>query len=88
MKLPSKLKIGGHVVHVELVEMEDCGTFDPKTNRIRISKDLPDSQQGATFFHEILHAINQNLGDGTEHILLESIAQQLYQVFSDNKLLR
>lgn len=88
MKIPSHLKIGGHEVRVEVVPLEDCGQFDPKTNTISIANSLPRSQQEVTLIHEILHALNQNLDDGMSHIFLESLSQQLYQVFSDNHMLR
>lgn len=73
---------------VEFAELDECGSFDVRTNTIKIAKDLSQSQKEVTLLHEILHGLNQNFHEGIPHMLLESLAQQLYQVLSDNKMLR
>lgn len=88
MKIPERLKVGGHTIRVEVVPLDDCGSFDPKTNTISISNSLCQSQREVTLIHEVLHALNQNMSEGTLHVFLEGLSQQLYQVLSDNKLLR
>lgn len=92
MRIPSKLRIGGHVIRVDCskeLRNEDYGDFSAKTNVIRISKALTQSQKEVTLIHEILHGLNACF-DMTPvgHMLLESLAQQLYQVLKDNRLLR
>lgn len=88
MKLPKKLKIGGHWVKVSMVPLPDGtdGEFSTATNEIRIADNLAPSQVEVTLLHEILHAINAQFDKDLEHIILESLSQQLFQVLSDNKL--
>lgn len=91
MTIPTELKIGGHLVQVIVKEIPEDG-FNGEWNAhkltITIDKDLPESQAGATLLHEILHALNATLGgDKMSHIFLDGLAEQLYQVLSDNKLL-
>ncbi len=89
-KFPTKLKIGGHTVTVELCDLNNNdGEWSSKNNRIRIEKSLPSNQRDATLLHEILHALNATFDENhVGHMLLESLSQQLYQVLSDNKLLK
>jgi Zn-dependent peptidase ImmA (M78 family) len=89
MNIPKKLKIGGHEFLIKLEHNSklgdgSCGLCDRDTNTIIINADLHKSQQEATLIHEIFHAMNWEL----EEEILESLAQQLYQVFKDNNLLR
>ena len=84
MRIPKKLKIGGHQFKVIVKEFDDCGKTKRTTNEMWIASDLTQSQKESTLFHEILHALNNELA----HPLLDSLAEQLYQVLSDNKLLK
>jgi len=87
MKIPKKLKIGGHLYKVELVESDDMdganGEQDRHKNRIRICKTDPQSQQEETLIHEIIHAVN----GGLKEEVVDSLAVSLYQVLKDNKLI-
>jgi hypothetical protein len=90
MKIPKQLKIGGHIVKVVYEDMEnDLGKTVFSDNKLVLAKGIEKSQAEAAFFHEILHFINPTL-DSTAlgHALLDSIAEQLYQVLSENKLLK
>lgn len=85
MKIPKKLKIGGHQYVVQFVkEFDKCGVTNRDKGTISISAELPKSQQEATFLHEMLHAINNEL----DHPLLDSLSEQLYQALSENRMLR
>lgn len=88
MKLPKTLKVGGHTIKVTVYPLPDGvdGEFSTETNEIRISDRLAPSQIGATLLHEIMHAMNSEFDKDLEHIILESLSQQLYQVLHDNKL--
>ena len=91
MRLPKKLKIGGHVFTVDASKELDNsnGETDYKKNLISICKTITKDQQESTLIHEIFHCVNTTFCDkDTSHILLDSLAEQLYQVLSDNKLLR
>jgi hypothetical protein len=90
MKIPKKLKIGAHVVKVNQVKLHGAdGDSNTHTNVINLDSRLPNSQMGATLIHEVLHMLNATWSETREgHIFLESLSQQIYQVLSDNKLLR
>ncbi len=83
-----KLKIGGHKYRVEYtnniskLESEDCGRVSREKGIIYIDNTLMKSEQEVSLIHEIFHILNTELN----HELLDSLAQQLYQVLTDNKL--
>lgn len=82
-----KLKIGAHVITVEYRELENStGLCDTQRGVITIDPTYPPSVQGASLIHEILHVINPTLGD-TDHALMDSLSEQLFQVLHDNNLL-
>ena len=95
-KIPKKLKIGGIVYTIESVprkelfyadmaETDMCiGEITIDCSLIKISKDADINQQWVTLFHEIIHALNCKIKE-TE---TEYLAQGIYQVLSDNKLLK
>lgn len=86
MKIPKQLKIGGHVYKVLLKDLDKsvCGDSDRVKNLIRIDSNFPQNQREVTLIHEILHCINNEFN----HALLDSLAEQLYQVLKDNNLLK
>lgn len=84
MKIPDTIKVGGHTLKVEVMRMDKCGELDREKGVLYLADWLLPSQRDSTFLHEILHAINNEL----DHVLLDSLAEQLYQVLADNKLLR
>ena len=81
------LKIGAHKVKVTLKEFENdddrCGDACYTEAEIRINKKLPATQRGASLIHEILHFANTTL----DHVVLDSLAEQIYQALYDNELL-
>ena len=89
MKLPKKLKIGGHIYKIVLekgnnkLEVRNYGKTMRDKNEIVLDSSLPKNQMVVTLFHEILHALNSQLNE----TLVDSLGEQLYQVFSDNKLI-
>lgn len=93
MKIPKKLKIGGIVYQVKIIDDLELDGEDGETNRfrndIRINKLLPQEQKEATLIHEIMHCLNsQIVEEKLGHLFLESLAQQFYQVLKDNNLLK
>jgi hypothetical protein len=92
MKIPQTLKIGGHIVSIDCSqELEnENGNSKFSKNLINICKTLPQDQQEATLIHEILHYLNSTLGGEStlSHCLLDSLAEQIYQVLKDNNLLK
>jgi Zn-dependent peptidase ImmA (M78 family) len=91
MKIPKQLKIGGHTFKIVLEKDNkmlsvgnSCGKFNLETGTIVINGSQVPSGQGATLFHEIMHVINNEMGEEK----IEFMAQAIYQVLSDNKLLK
>ena len=90
MKIPKKIKIGGHIVTVKVVDKvaEDpevqqwAGGWTESQNLIEIRAGQAQSQKEVTLIHEILHCINLQLN----HDHVEFLSQALYQVIKDNKL--
>jgi len=92
MKIPKKIKILGHIYKI-ILEREcknltnladhDCGNNSQVTGEIIINQTLMQSEKEVTLIHEILHII---MG-GNDEEKLEMLAQSIYQVLSDNKLL-
>lgn len=84
MKIPKRLKIGGHIVTIRLSkDIEDNGFSDSQKNEIVLNANLPQSQLEATLIHEIFHFLNTTI----KHDLLDSLSEQIYQVLRDNKLI-
>lgn len=89
MQIPKQLKIGGHIYRVvELDEVSKdpntAGECDIDKLEIRLRKKQKQSAKEATLFHEIIHAINWEYDEKD----VEFLAQALYQVLQDNKLLK
>lgn len=84
MRIPKRLKIGAHTYTVSRGIIDKLGETDRIKQTITLDRDLRGSQLNVTFIHEVLHALNNEF----EHQLLDSLAEQLYQVFSDNHLLK
>lgn len=91
MKVPKKVKVGGHVFKIKLEkDRNTMGSCDTQKNIITLDASMPQDQIEATLIHEALHAMNTTL-DGSSnmsHALLDSLAEQIYAFLSDNKLLK
>lgn len=92
MRIPKKLKIGGHEFIIKLDKtlgerknlLGECDTSD---NIIVIDANAVQSQQEATLIHEIFHALNTTYDSGANHALMDSLAEQFYAVLKENNLL-
>lgn len=94
MVIPKQVKIGGVTYKVILAEEwpgRKAGDHDGECfydrsngNVIYIGSELTQEAQEITFIHEALHCINSTM----DHEFLDSLAEQLYQFLSDNKLLQ
>jgi hypothetical protein len=96
MNIPDQIKIGGHIVNVEMVDVLDndlVGEANNSRNVIRLVKHYPQSQIEVTFLHELLHMCFYHMGIGmgedphTERTV-EGLAQVLYQVLVDNNMVK
>lgn len=84
MIIPNQLKIGGHLFRVVRADLPDRnGETDYAGRTITLDKDLVGSSADATLIHEAMHVMNSTL----EHALLDSLAEQIYQLLADNGLL-
>lgn len=85
MRIPNKIKIGSIVYAVEFVDDDvldgSIGDICRYKNIIRLSKTAAPEQLNATFWHEVIHAIN----DKFDEITVEFLALSLNQIFTENE---
>ena len=95
MKIPNKLKVGGHEYKVEITK-----TYDEKkehnnwgqTNHVKLKiyldEGLANTKMEETFIHELLHAVDSHQGNILKEGQVDKIANTLYAVLKDNNLLK
>ncbi len=84
MKIPRSLKIGGRKIKVRFAVMEHAGEADYEKGTITLKKGMTREAKEATFIHEMLHHMNTTL----PHSTIDSLSEQIYQVFKDAGLLK
>lgn len=84
--IPTTLKIGGHHVTVGTASLDNGnGECEVGKNVITLDNGLVFSQAESSLIHEIFHFLNTTLDDAPlGHALLDSLAEQFYQVLVDN----
>ena len=93
MKIPTKLKIGGHLCDIiyddTYKEHGDthAGTTIPAYTKIFISTIASKSVQEETLIHEIIEFINNGNDLQLSHQSISTLGECLYQVLKDNKLI-
>jgi len=99
MKLPKKIKVGGHVYRIvfpyRFKERTDIlGQADHDLNEIRLTdKDGLDNKRVVSsveesLIHEVLHCVDWVYNSGKlEEDVIKRLSQGLYQVFKENKIL-
>lgn len=92
MIIPSSVKILGHEYVVKKIELgsghEICGDCDASASVIRINTQITRTQMESTFLHEVIEAINSLLDLGLAHPQIMGVEVGLYQVLTENGLLR
>jgi len=99
MKIPAQIKIGGHIYQVVYPyvfkeRFDRAGSTDGDACRILISNkcdglEMPQSRIEEIFIHEVLHAVDSIYNGGKlEEEDVKRLAEGLYQVLSDNNLLK
>ena len=83
MRIPQRISVGGRKIKVKFVDMADLGIADYENGLILIKKGMKRSAQEAVFFHELFHHMNSSMS----HSLLDSLAEQTYQVLKANRLI-
>jgi len=91
MKIPEKIKIGGHEIKIERVNTKDidsAGEFNGFYDviRLRIDHDSVESCVAECFLHEIIEAIKMKNNLAIDHTHLTVLSEGLFQVMRDNKL--
>lgn len=96
MEIPERVKIGPHQFDVKIVDVVDSamnlkGQINTLSNCIRLKRDMAQSKQEETLFHEVLHEIAASLS--VQDALLDEenvtrIAYGFYQFLVDNDLLK
>lgn len=100
MRIPKKIKVGGHIYKVicpyHFRERSDrFGSCCSINNEILIGNDDGNGKKRSqstieqTLFHEMLHAIDKVYNaDKLEEEYVERLSEGIYQVLKDNQLLR
>ncbi|SHH54639.1 hypothetical protein SAMN02745135_01154 [Caloranaerobacter azorensis DSM 13643] len=91
MRIPEKIKIGGHTY---ICKFDDKLSRDTSANgmscgnslEIIIDSSLPEENQESVLLHEILEQINFRYELNLEHEKITILESALYQVLKDNKL--
>lgn len=92
MKIPDKIKIGGHEIEVMQQKVRvspDQGAYNNYFNLIRLEsdKDTPEDNIAECFLHEIIEVINKKNNLNLDHMALTVLSESLFQVLRDNKLI-
>ena len=91
MKIPNKIKVGGHTITVEFADtktIDDSGAYNNFHNNIRILKEkgAPEDNIAEILLHEIIEAIKCKNNLELDHTVLTVLSESLFQVMRDNKL--
>ena len=95
MKIPKRLKIGGHIFEVEYpYQFKEREDIDGRTiygqNKILLAGEGSQSYLEQVFWHEVFHVIDrtyccEGLGlSNDKESIIEGLAQGLLQVLKDN----
>ena len=95
MIIPKKIKIGNLTYIIKISnkreEQDVMGSTYIKTQDIIISRNIKREKQEETFFHEIIHAILEDMRErelGDNEKFVHGMARILYQSLKDSNLLR
>lgn len=96
MKIPKKVKVGGHVLDVietddiKKLESNSYGIWDSMQLKIHIRKSMPQSQKEQVFLHEtgevLLRSILNIVKEDFSHQDWSRFSEGLYQLLKDNHL--
>lgn len=92
MKIPKKIKIGGHWFNIIYnngdTGFRDSGFKGSWSNIIVLNNGLKQSKRESVLLHEIIHEISWQHDLDLKEEEVSTIAEGLYQVLVDNKLLK
>lgn len=89
MKIPKKLKVGGSIYKIKLVNQIEIDPLCQGLTRygdhvIEISENQGKQSRELTFLHELVHALLFHFNYEQNEDLVERLAQALYMVIKDN----
>ncbi|APM40489.1 hypothetical protein BS101_18015 [Clostridium kluyveri] len=89
MNIPDKIKIGGMIFSVALIDnlMRDgssSGRSCGNSQEIQIDKSASHQYKETTFIHEVLHQINFVYNIGLEHKQIYDLETAIYALVKDN----
>ena len=92
MKIPNKIKIGGHIFKVKIFSGkfsdDKAGRVEGQKNMIYLNADYVQSKQESVLLHEVIHELDWLNGLGLNEKQIDSLTEGLYQVLKDNKLIK
>ena len=93
MDIPSKVKVGGHWLNVEFrseknEQYDKMGTLCHWENRLILQKDLVESKQISSLFHEVLHEMNKQQFLDLRESQVTAISEGFYAFLVDNGFLK
>ena len=90
MKIPSEIKVSGHifkVCQVEYSEVGASGNVNMATQTITIRNgDIPEDKAAETLLHEIIEIITTYFDIDLSHQSLTTISEIIFQTIRDNDL--
>lgn len=90
MKLPKKIKIGGHTIKIKQVKsdtLKNHGSYDNWYKEIQINIDsTTESTQAEALLHEIIEAIKGVNNLDLDHKDLTVISENIFAVIRNNKI--
>lgn len=87
MNIPKKIKVGGLTYKVIIVDAIKDSTAQAQTRhdeQVILLRKMKKTRMEQTFFHEIMHCINNELNE----VEIESIAVGIFQVLKDNNIIK
>jgi len=90
MKIPKKLKVGGHQIKVKFCKADEenvSGCFKSWYDLIKINVDeTSEPSRAETFLHEILEVIKNKNDLNLDHTVLTVLSNWLFAIIRDNNL--
>ncbi len=92
MKIPKKIKVGGHWLRIKYSDETDgftgSGLRAGWKNIIVLQKEMAQSKREGVLFHELMHEIAWQMGMDLSEEAVSVISEMMYQILKDNKLLK
>lgn len=90
MKIPTKVKVGGHIINVVVttdgdnIEFNEIGKTLLAKDVIYLNGNYSHSRQSEALLHELIHNCFYDLREEQSEALVERLGVALYQIIVDN----